>query len=178
MKNDFEYVFGLVHQFFHQARIGKSLSIIDEKGITGWETWFQVEFAYFLSQHEEQPEWWRECTLDYDRRSEKEKFQCRPDFIIRKKGWRLESYVALEVKQHPSPAMCYTNMMKDLEKISKVRVSSLDIRDYFVLGIHEKYKKGELRELIDTRFQENNLEPPSDLAVRHIPRCNYSYSMF
>ncbi|MDL0433993.1 hypothetical protein QPM17_22895 [Marinobacter sp. TBZ242] len=95
MSQDFDYLTELTEDFFRQRRVGRSLRIIEESEITGWEVWFQVEFAHFLSQHLTEPEWWREWSLDYDRRMEKGRTFCRPDFIIRKKGWRQESYAAL-----------------------------------------------------------------------------------
>lgn len=179
MKSDFQYLADLMEDFFNQRRVGRSLSIIEEQEITGWEVWFQVEFANFLSQHGSDPEWWREWPVEFDQRKEKERIFCRPDFIIRKKGWRKESYVALEVKQHPEAGACFSNMMKDIEKISKVRESSLNIRTYWVLGIHRRKPKAELRSLIASRFEAVGMEPPDgDLVIKYIPGSNYAYSMF
>lgn len=179
MSQDFDYVAELAEGFFRQRRVGRSLQLIEECKMTGWEAWFQVEFALFLSQHESQPEWWREWSVDYDHRMEKEGNFCRPDFIIRKKGWRKESYAALELKQHPDAGTCFSNMMKDVQKISKVKASSLDIRSFWVLGIHKRRTKGELRELIMSRFKIADMNPPEgNVLVRYIPGSNYAYSMF
>lgn len=180
MNQDFDYVAQLVNGFFTQQRVGRSLQLIEEYEITGWEVWFQVEFAHFLSQHESQPEWERERSIDYDHRMEKERNFCRPDFIIRKKRWRKESYTLLEVKQHPEAGTCLSNMIKDVKKISKIKESSLDVRGYVVLGIHRRQKKGELRELIESRFKAENMKPPpkKNVLVRYIPGSNYAYSMF
>lgn len=179
MNTDFEYLSSLVESFFSQRRIGRSLAIIEDHEITGWEVWFQIEFANFLSQHDSLPEWWREWPVKLDRRKEKGRTFCRPDFIIRKKGWRQESYAALEVKQHPDAAACFANMRKDIEKISKVKVSSLDIRTFWVLGIHKRKPKAELRELILSSFESAGMDPPdTNLTIRFIPGSNYAYSMF
>lgn len=179
MSQDFAYITELADDFFRQRRVGRSLRIIEESEITGWEVWFQVEFAHFLSQHETEPEWWREWSIDYDRRIEKERTRCRPDFIIRKKGWRQESYAALEIKQHPDAGICFSNMMKDIQKISKVRTSSLDIRSFWVLGIHKRRPKGELLELIMSRFEAAGMNPPEgNIVLRYIPGSNYAYSVF
>ena len=99
MNADFLYLGELVEEFFHQRRVGKAFSIIENNGITGREVWFQVEFASFLSQHSTEPEWWREWPVEFDGRIEKEHLFCRPDFIIRKKAgvknpmphWKLSS---------------------------------------------------------------------------------------
>jgi hypothetical protein len=179
MSDDFSYLAELTEEFFNRRRTGSSLQIIEEHAITGWEVWFQVEFAHFLSQHDSQPEWWREWPVDLDRRKEKERTFCRPDFIIRKKGWRRETYAAVEVKQHPDAEICFSNMMKDIEKISKVKVSALDIRSFWVLGIHKKKPKSDLRSLISSRFESAGMDPPDkNLVIRYIPGSNYAYSMF
>jgi len=179
MSGDFHYLAELAEDFFRQRRVARSLSIIEEQEITGWEVWFQIEFANFLSQHGSAPEWWREWPLEFDRRREKERTFCRPDFIIRKKGWRKESYAALEVKQHPEAAMCFSNMMKDIVKISKVKGSSLDLRTFWVLGIHRRKPKSELRDLVESRFEAAGMESPGEnLAIKYIPNSNYAFSMF
>jgi hypothetical protein len=176
---DFEYLAELLEDFFRQRRVGRALSIIEDQDITGWEVWFQIEFANFLSQHDSLPEWWREWPVELDRRKEKASTFCRPDFIVRKKGWRKESYAALEVKQHPDAGACFSNMMRDITKISKVRVSALDIRSFWVLGIHRRRPKAELRDLILSRFESAGMDPPgADVIIRFIPGSNYAYSMF
>ncbi|MEI7868943.1 MAG: hypothetical protein WCI11_13720 [Candidatus Methylumidiphilus sp.] len=179
MNGDFVYLGTLVEEYFRQQRVGKALSIIEDQEITGWEVWFQVEFASFLSQHPSEPEWWREWPVEFDGRIEKEHLFCRPDFIIRKKGWRKYSYAALEVKQHPEAGICFSNLMKDIKKVAKVKASALDIRTFWVLAIHHRKPKPELRELIISRFDAAGMPPPDDhMLIRHILGCNYSYSMF
>ncbi|MBU0501146.1 MAG: hypothetical protein KJ558_03715 [Gammaproteobacteria bacterium] len=179
MSGDFQYLVKLTDDFFRQRRVGKSLGIIEEQKITGWEIWFQIEFANFLSQHESSPEWWREWPVEFDRRTEKERTFCRPDFIIRKKGWRKESFAALEVKQNPDPGLCFSYMMKDIKKISKVRRSALDLRTFWVLGVHRRKHKADLHALIDLRFTDAGMEPPyENVVIKYIPNSNFAFSMF
>lgn len=179
MKRDFHYIADLLEGFFKQRKIGKALRIIEESDITGWEVWFQIEFSYYLSQHESFPEWWREWPVEFDRRREKEKIFCRPDFIIRKKGWRQDAYAALEVKQHPEAAVCFSNMMKDIEKIAKIKSSSLDVRSFWVLGIHRKKSKSELRSMVVSRFEAAGLDYSEESTlIKYIPNSNYAYTIF
>lgn len=179
MKRDFEYMSGLIEGFFKQARIGGSLRIIKEQEITGWEVWLQIEFAYYLSKLESPPEWWREYSVDFDRRMEKLRGFCRPDFIIRKRGWREDRYAALEMKQHPDAGHCYNNMMVDIIKMGKAKASSLDIRSLWVLGVHDRRSKPELREMVEKRFSDNGFDPPGDhVLIKYIPRCDFAYTLF
>ncbi len=179
MQKDFEYLSGLIGDFFDQPRIGRTFNIIEENEITGWEVWFQIEFAHFLSQHDSSPEWWREHTLKYDRRIEKIRNSCRPDFIIRKKGWKTDSYVALEIKQHPNAKACVNNMFKDIEKIFKIKDSELDTRSFWVLGVHERTPKNDLRKYVAKSFEEGNLEFSEKLFLtKYIPKTNLSYTIF
>lgn len=169
----------LIEEFFRQRRVGRSLSIIEEQNITGWEIWFQVEFANFLSQHHSMPEWWREYAVEFDRRREKMGVFCRPDFIIRKKGWRTDAYAALEVKQHPEASVCFSNMMKDITKIAKIRASSLDLRSFWVLGIHLRKPKAELFNMIESRHEAAGLQLYADnVLIKYIPNSKYAFSIF
>lgn len=128
MKQDFEYVAELITEFFNDSHIIGRFAFLEQCEVSGWETWLQVEFGYFLSKHPSTPEWGRETTLSMDGRKEKQKWQCRPDFIIRKKGWKKESYVMLEIKQAIKPHDCMNLLWNDLNKISKVKNSEIDAR--------------------------------------------------
>jgi len=179
MRRDFNYLHTLVSAFFSKRHIQKGLNIIRTSEISGWEGWLQVEFAYFLSEHDSGPEWWREWPVEYDYRKEKDRWFLRPDFIIRKKGWKTESYVALELKQHPEAGSCLNNMMADVAKVSKARKSELDIRSFWVLGVTEKEPKNEIRHKMFTRAQEKEVELIDDcVAIRFIPNTEYAYMLF
>lgn len=128
MKADFDYLSLLVGEFFLDDHISSRFNMIHDNQISGWEIWLQIEFSHFLTNHASQPEWWREHSLPYDRRMQKEKWSLRPDFLIRKKGWKTETYMVLEIKQHPNPATCMRNMLSDYEKISKMKKSAMQMR--------------------------------------------------
>jgi len=66
MKPDFEYIKNLIVEFTALENIQVALNIIDDQLITGWETWFQIEFARFLTIHESEPIWGRELKLEFD----------------------------------------------------------------------------------------------------------------
>ncbi len=82
---DFDYISELLDAFFKQPALRKSFRIICEREITGWEIWFQIEFARFLAEHPAMPEWERERAFQFDYRRESVRSFLKPDFIIRKK---------------------------------------------------------------------------------------------
>lgn len=176
MRRDFDYLSSLLTEFFGKSHIQNGLTIIATQNITGWEIWLQVEFARFLAHHESEPEWHRELPLQYDGRREKDKYYFKPDFLIRKKGWRLESYAALEMKQHPDAVACIGNMMNDLVKVSKMRQSQLDLRTYWALGVFRKEQKSYVRETLLQRAESANVLIEDDLLhLRVVPNTDYAY---
>lgn len=48
LNRDFDHLSTLLHLFFEREDICQKLNIIDQNNITGWEVWFQVEFANML----------------------------------------------------------------------------------------------------------------------------------
>lgn len=179
MDQDFEYIAQLVAEFFSQVRTRRSLSLIAEQEMTGWEVWLQIEFSYFLTNHDTQPEWWREEMLDYDKKLEDKKRFLRPDFIIRKKGWKRDSYVAIEFKQHVNAANCIANMQKDMHRVERMDHSNFSLRSYWVLGVYHRLPKPEIRSLIISALQAHEYDYDQKL-VRNvvIPQTPYGYCIF
>lgn len=179
MKTDFQYINDLVFDFVTQAQIIDSLQLIHEQDITGWEVWFQVEFSRFLASHHTEPIWDRELGLEFDYRKEKEKYFFKPDFLIRKKGWRKESYAALEIKQHRKASVCVSNMLKDLEKVSKIRNSEIDLRTFWALGLFLTASADNPWQLILDKSQQANIQiSQSYSAVYDIPNTKFTYALF
>lgn len=179
MRTGFDYLADLADEFFAQRFTQQSLRLIHQHKISGWEVWLQVEFGHFFSLHDSKPEWWREEPLEFDRRSEKERQFFRPDFLIRKKGWKRESYIALELKQHPVAATCISNMAKDIGKIDKMKRSSIDLRAHWVLGVFEREKKADIKEKIvgalDSLGYAYN---PNRVVNKFIRNSPYGYCIF
>ncbi len=179
MQRDFDFLKGLIADFFAKTNLQRGLQIINEQGITGWEVWLQVEFAYFLSQHEAEAEWWRETIIAFDGRKESEKMYFKPDFLLRKKGWRKESYAALEMKQHPDAASCINNLLKDIVKVSKIKKSELDLRTYWALGVFLRDNKSELKDKLFEKALIAGVEiHESMLDIKYIKNTNYAYIIF
>lgn len=176
---DFEYVSELLAKFFKQRSLQSAFKVIAAQDITGWEIWFQVEFARFLTEHESEPEWSREYPFEFDYRMERERAFLRPDFIIRKKHWAADRYLALEIKQHQQLGNCIANMISDLKKVAKIRKSEIDLRSYWALGIFQTDDGIDLPELIESKMSGTALSYyQSRTAINHIPGTIYSYALF
>ncbi|KAB2308697.1 hypothetical protein F8A87_13555 [Betaproteobacteria bacterium SCN2] len=179
MSSEFEYLAELADDFFSQPHTQQSLSLIHQHNISGWEIWLQVELGHFLSMHESEPEWRREEALEYDRRLERTKQYLRPDFLIRKKGWKKESYLALELKQHRNAPACLANRAKDIVKLDKLRQSSIDLRSCWVLGVFERESKADLNELIADTLESVDYDyDPEYVVNKYIWNTPFGYCIF
>lgn len=147
INRDFDPLCTLLHPFFIREDIRQKLNIIDQNNITGWEVWLQIEFSSLLvsTGHE----WWREQTLNADLRKNPVRNSLRTDFLLRKKGWTLDSYIALEIKQNNDPTSCVRNMVLDLEKSARIKASEIDLRSFWTLGITRTIERERLEALID-----------------------------
>ena len=176
---DFEYMTELLHELFNRPSLQSAFKVITDQEITGWEIWFQVEFARFLAEHSSEPEWHREQSLEFDYRMEKQRYYFKPDFIIRKKHWALDRYVALEIKQHLHLGNCISNMVTDLAKVAKVRKSELDLRSFWALGIFQTDDGTDMADLIESKLA-NSGQPyyESRTKIAAIPGTAFSYAFF
>jgi hypothetical protein len=178
-QSDFDYISELLEEFFKQRSLRKSFRIIFDRDITGWEIWFQIEFARFLAEHPSTPEWERERAFQFDYRRENVKWFLKPDFILRKKGWATERYVALEVKQHANLGNCVSNMIEDLAKVAKIRKSEIDLRSYWALGIFRTDTNLDVEDVVSSKLQDSGLEYHASVSsVNKIARTPYSYVLF
>lgn len=149
---DFQHLNKLLSGFFSQKEMQKKLHIIHDHEISGWEIWLQVEFANMLTNIDH--EYWREQILEFDYRQCKEKFYFRPDFLLRKKGWSLERYMAIEFKQHPNPKTCIKNMAADLKKVGQMRKSELNLRSVWSVGITKTIENNNFHSLAEKYLDE------------------------
>lgn len=176
---DFEYMHTLLEDFFKGSNIRSALQVIAEQAITGWEVWFQVEFARFLAEHGSEPVWEREYAVQYDWRKEKHRYYFKPDFIIRKKHWALERYIALEIKQHSQLGNCLTNMVTDLAKVARIRKSELDVRSIWAVGIFPTEDEVDVSAMIQTKLEGVGETYYPDRAItERIRKTPFSYALF
>lgn len=175
--DDYEYSIQLLDNFFSLRKIQRSLTLISDEKITGWEIWLQIEFAtYISSAYEDEIKWHREFTILPDGRKEKNRKRFTADFVFRRKGHKLDCYNVIEFKQHPSPKTCFRNMHKDILKIAKAKESSIDMRSFWVVGVHHKsiMSKPEIKEYLDNKFGINR----EYIYTKYIPNTSFAYTIF
>jgi hypothetical protein len=178
MKKDFELLNDILNEFVSQKSIQNRLNIIDECEITGWEIWFQIEFATFLNTHAGISEWYREESYSLDKRKSKNKHKMKVDFLIRQKNTKKDKYIAIELKQHSNPFRCIDNMLKDIVKISTARESYTDFRSYWCIGIHPREDKKMLKAKILQTSEKKDICLYNYMEIKYIPNTNFAYTIF
>lgn len=176
---DFDYMHDLLEDFFKRPAIRSALRVIADEAITGWEIWFQVEFARFLAEHHSEPEWYRECAAEFDYRREKKRGFFKADFIIRKKHSTLDRWIVIEVKQHIKAGNCIANMVADLAKVGRMRKSELDMRSIWALGIFLTDDEKDITEMIRTKLASAGQSYHEErTTTKRIQRTSFSYALF
>lgn len=174
--NDLNFVNSLAEGFFAQRSLRKTLSVIRDEEMTGWEKWLQVEFATFIREHDGVKAWSRETPYAIDKRIEKARERCAVDFIVHQKY--KQSHLALELKQIDSVARCAQAMIKDIQKMRSIRRSEFDIRSVWCLGVHaDEQAPTVLREF---KYYAEKLDFDFDeklFATQRIGKTGFSYSI-
>ncbi|EGH29581.1 MULTISPECIES: hypothetical protein [Pseudomonas syringae group] len=176
--DDFQFIKSLVTKFVGRKSFESALCVIGANQITGWEVWFQVEFARFLAEHEDQPEWKREVRFEFDYRREKHGWYLKPDFLIRKKGAAVDRFIALEIKQHTQLGNCLSNMISDLAKVRRIRRSAVDLRSYWALGVFQAADDDDIDGAIEAKLAEHDLPAHWGLMTHDkIGKTGFSFAL-
>ena len=117
---DFNFLKNLLTEFLSQPDLIERFQIMKQTKISGWETWFQIELAIFLQQHENVAEWERESRHSLDKRKKDYRNNISIDFYIRQK-YAQES-IPLEIKQNEVARTCIRNMINDIAKFIRIRL--------------------------------------------------------
>ncbi len=164
---DFCFVTGHVSDFFDRGTVKRALDLIDEVGITGWEKWWQVEFAAWLADHDAIGDWVMEEVFHTDLRRKSKRDSIAIDLGFRMKGFSVDEMIFLELKQHVDWRRCLENMLSDVEKVYGAHSRSLEnkiaIRNFFVVGVYPTgdTTKKEVADYIEDRAEE------LDISVEH-----------
>lgn len=126
MKDDLDNISEMLIEFFKQKRTSTTISQFKDAGITGWEKWWQMEFALFLSEHEKISEWDIEHPFDTDKRTSLAQNRMALDVGFRLKRQRVDEWYFIELKQAPSYKECIDRMAKDADKVFSARKKSFD----------------------------------------------------
>jgi hypothetical protein len=182
---DFSFVCEQVSSFFSSGSIQRALDAIDEIGITGWEKWWQVEFAIWLSEHEDIGDWVMEEVFLTDLRRKTEKDNIAIDMGFRMKGYSTDEMLFLELKQNDDWRRCIENMLKDVEKVETAQERSVDgkvkIRNFFVVGVYRNIdvSKKEVHDYIEHRAEEEDIPIEREhIFTKFIPNTPFGLTVF
>ena len=182
---DFTYVRDRINEFFGRRGVQRAFDLIDELGITGWEKWWQVEFASWLSDHDQIGEWVMEEVFNTDLRGKTEKSSIAIDVGFRMKGFSTKEMLFLELKQNNDWRRCIENMLADIEKVycaQKYSVSNgLMIRNFFVVGVYPtgETTKKDVHDYIQQRADELDIPVEREhLHTKFVSNSRYSVTMF
>jgi hypothetical protein len=184
-QSDFDYVRTRVDEFFSRKSIGRALALIDELGITGWEKWWQVEFATWLADHDQIAEWVMEEVFLTDLRTRTAKDTIAIDLGFRMKGYSAKEMLFLELKQNEDLMRCIDNMLKDSEKVYTAQKYSksngLMIRNFFVVGIYPTPSVGkkEVHDYIEDKAEARGIPVErQNIFTKFIPESPFSVTVF
>ena len=163
-KAKFEAVFSFVQEriaeFFDRGTVRRALDLIDQVGITGWEKWWQVELAAWLSEHDHIADWVMEEVFLTDLRKKTQKNSIAIDIGFRMKGFSTKEMLFLELKQNNDWKRCIENMLVDVDKVETSQTYSvgnnLMIRNFFVVGVYPtgETTKKEVHDYVEQRAED------------------------
>lgn len=182
---DFSYVRDRINEFFGRRGVQRALDLIDELEITGWEKWWQVEFAAWLADHDQIGEWVMEEVFNTDLRRKTDKNSISIDLGFRMKGFSTKEMLFLELKQNNDWRRCIENMLFDVEKVysaQKYSVSNgLMIRNFFVVGVYPtgEATKKDVHDYVQRRAEELDIPIEREhLHTKFVTDSPYSVTMF
>jgi hypothetical protein len=182
---DFSYVQARITEFFDRGTVRRSLDLMEQIGITGWEKWWQVEFAAWLSDHEHIAEWVMEEVFLTDLRKKTQKNSIAIDIGFRMKGHSKMEMLFLELKQNRDWRRCIENMLIDVDKVfsaQKYSVSNqLMIRNFFVVGVYPTgdTTKKDVHDYVENRLKELDIPfQRSDIFTKFVKDSPFSVTVF
>ena len=183
--SDFAYVTGCLDGFFSRRAVGRSLGLIAELGITGWEKWWQIEFATWLSEHDHISEWVMEEVFLTDLRRQTSKNSISIDIGFRVKGCSTKEMLFLELKQNEDVGKCIDNMLTDADKVATAQkyseTNGLMIRSFFVVGVYPTphVGKADIRDYVLQRAEARSIDVDRQhVWTKLIPDSPYSVTVF
>jgi hypothetical protein len=179
VEEDFDFTVDLLTAFFAKARVQSTLNKIFETEATGWEKWWQIELAMFLSDYEDVAEWDIEEVFLTDLRTTTTRDRMAIDICFRRKGYAKGHFVFLELKQDRDWKRCIANMLTDAEKFStshKRSETGLDVRSFFLVGVYPSEEKSVVHDFIEGAAAKRNVD--WDFMETHfIPNTEYSFTV-
>ncbi|MFG6466841.1 hypothetical protein [Roseateles sp. BYS87W] len=125
--DDLDKIAEVLLEFFDDKRVIEALDKVHEFGVSGWEKWWQVELALFLSHADDKiAEWDMEHPFDTDRRTKLGQSRMALDIGFRLKRQAKDQWYFVELKQADDYRACIDRMCKDANKVFSARKQSFD----------------------------------------------------
>lgn len=182
---DFLFVREHISDFFDRGTVKRALDIIDDVGITGWEKWWQVEFAAWLAERDGIGDWVMEEVFLTDLRRESQKNSVAIDIGFRMKGFSTKEMLFLELKQNRDWRRCLENMLADAEKVYCAQTYSLEnniaIRNFFVIGVYPtaEMTKKDIHDYIEDRAEELGISVEREhIFTKFVQNTPFSVTLF
>lgn len=155
-KDNLDKIGTVILNFFESKRIKTSLDSIYELGITGWEKWWQTEFALYLANNENIAEWDMEHPFDTDRRTNLSQEYMALDIGFRMKNHSKNEWYFVELKQDDDYKPCIDRMCKDGIKVFSARKKSFDGLGIKYIACAGVFKTGNESGILE--YAENKIE--------------------
>jgi hypothetical protein len=178
---DFDFTWDLLTEFFGQKRIQNALLAIHECGATGWEKWWQIELAIYVSAHDDVGDWNMEERFFTDLRRNVQKDSIAVDLSFRRKRCAKDASIFLELKQDADWKCCIENMLRDATKVFSAQKRSHEgtaVRSFFVAGIYPREPKAEVHDYIEGRLDELQVDWDLTMNTKFIADTPYGFTMF
>ena len=182
---DFLFTRDHISQFFDRGAVRSALDLISEVGITGWEKWWQVEFATWLAENDGIGDWVMEEKFLTDLRRNGKKDSVAIDIGFRLKGFSTKEMLFLELKQNPNWQQFIKNMLLDIEKVGSAQTYSVEnkfmIRNFFVVGVYPtgNTTKKDVHDYIQDRADELEISVEREhIFTKFIQGTLFSVTMF
>lgn len=160
----------ILSDFFRAASVRKALRLIESMEISGWEIWLQVELARFVAEHPRIGEWHREYPLTLDRRMRARRRVANVDFVLRQKWGRKDRPILVELKQRRRPSSCVRGMIRDLQKLSRLRRSSANPHSVWAVGVHRREGLPRMRNRIYRIAKKRGVSIVESLILHRVVR--------
>jgi hypothetical protein len=153
------------------------LAKIEKNGTTGWESWWQVEFARFLQRHRDRHEWERKQPLEVNRTPRSKQDKLVVDFSIRPNNHGSGTSILLELKQSATVEGCIASMARDIRTRGKRTTVSNCRRSCWAVGVHPRECKNTVRKSVEAIAEEFGIRLVA-VRTRYIPNTGYAFTVF
>lgn len=160
-KDDVNKIADLLIEFFKTKRLKDSLTAFTDTGISGWEKWWQMELALFLSNHALVAEWDMEHRFDVSDGAKSNQIRMALDIGFRLKNHKKDHWFFLELKQDDDYRKCISRMCADALKVFSAKSKSaadFSIRYIACAGIFLAEDEDQVFEFASTRLDEHDIE--------------------